>query len=112
MTGHPGPENFFYHFFLFFSHTATNVIPVNALLDSINYIIRNITLVITTDYFFLTSKNPSVLILPQAWSLQRELFFYALAPFLVRRNSKALLIIFVTYIILFFFWIDPQNPVF
>jgi peptidoglycan/LPS O-acetylase OafA/YrhL len=109
LMGHPGPENFFYHFFLFFSHTATNIIPINALLDSINYIIRNITLVITTDYFFLTSKNPSVLILPQAWSLQRELFFYALAPFLVRRSSKTLLAIFVAYIILFFFWIDPQN---
>jgi peptidoglycan/LPS O-acetylase OafA/YrhL len=107
--GVPGPENIYYRFFIFFSHTPGNVIPLNILPDFINYIVRNITLIFTTDYFFLTSKNPSVLILPQAWSLQREMFFYILAPFLVRRNFKILLAIFVLYIAVFFYWIDPQN---
>jgi peptidoglycan/LPS O-acetylase OafA/YrhL len=104
-----GPENFYYRFFIFFSHTPGNVIPLNILPDFLNYIIRNITLVFTTDWFFLTSKNPSTLILYQAWSLQREMFFYLLAPFFARRNFKVLLLIFVAYIILFFYWVDPHN---
>lgn len=109
LIGHPGPENIFYHFFLFFSHTPTNIIPTNALLDLLNYIFRNITLVITTDYFFLTSHSPYTLVLSQAWSLQREMFFYLLAPFLARRHYKVLLLIFAVYILLFFYWIDPHN---
>jgi len=108
-AGVPGPENFYYRFFLFFSHTPNNVIPLNILPDFFNYIFRNITLIFTTDYFFVTSKNPSVLILPQAWSLQREMLFYIIAPLLVRRNFKVLLTIFVAYFLIFFFWIDPHN---
>jgi peptidoglycan/LPS O-acetylase OafA/YrhL len=109
LAGVPGPENFYHRFFLFFSHSPGNTIPFNILPDFINYVVRNITLVFTTDYFFLTSKNPLTLILPQAWSLQREMFFYLFAPFLARRSLKVLLIIFVLYITIFFYWIDPSN---
>jgi peptidoglycan/LPS O-acetylase OafA/YrhL len=108
-AGAPGPENFYYRFFLFSSHMTTGTIPLNILPDFINFVIRNITLVITTDYFFLTSKNPSTLILSQAWSLQIEMFFYLLAPFIVRRNFKILLTIFILYMAIFFYWIDPHN---
>jgi peptidoglycan/LPS O-acetylase OafA/YrhL len=107
--GVPGPENFFYHFPIFFSHNEHSVVTFAALADFINFIMRNLTLIFTSDYFHLTSKSPFTLLLPQAWSLQREMFFYLLVPFLARRNLKVLLAIFIIYVVIFFGWIDPHN---
>lgn len=54
--------------------------------------VRNITLIITPDYFFSNKYLPDFLFLSQAWTLQLELLFYLIAPFLARRRLRIVLL--------------------
>jgi peptidoglycan/LPS O-acetylase OafA/YrhL len=55
---------------------------------TINFIIRNITLVVTTDYFTFVDYTSGYLLVQQAWTLQIEVLFYLMSPFLVSLNKK------------------------
>jgi len=43
----------------------------------------------TTEFYRFTPDTSKFMVIPQAWSLSLELVFYVLAPFIVRRNVKA-----------------------
>lgn len=58
-----------------------------------NDFFRNITLIITTDYLYIDHSDPFSLFVKQAWTLQVELLFYLVAPFIVRRGLKQILLI-------------------
>jgi len=74
---------------------------LSPLADFINLFLRNLTLIITTDYFGVHSRAPGYLLVPQAWTLQIELLFYIIIPFIIWKNYKALTAIFCSGIILF-----------
>ena len=76
--------------------------PIAFAASIINYIIRNITLIVNADYFFVIDSTPGYLLVQQAWTLQMELLFYLLVPFLVKLSKKIFFIFFAAYIILFF----------
>lgn len=66
-------------------------------------IIRNIFLIQPFDYLQQNYLSPGYLIIQPAWSLQLELVFYLLAPFLVRANRVifSIFIFFFTYLTFF-----------
>lgn len=76
-------------------------------------ILRETTLLITPDLFDFNQKGPVHLLIQQAWSLQVELVFYLIAPFIFRRwNKKSLLIILalgIAHIIIGVFRIPAIN---
>jgi peptidoglycan/LPS O-acetylase OafA/YrhL len=78
-------------------------------LDLANVIIRNITLIINLDYFRLNNSQPGYLLIPQAWTLQLELLFYLIAPFIVKLSKKIFLILLSIYLIGFFGYIVPNH---
>jgi peptidoglycan/LPS O-acetylase OafA/YrhL len=47
-------------------------------------VLRNLTLVLTTDYFQPNYHTPGYLLLLPAWTLQMEVLFYLIAPFVTR----------------------------
>ena len=90
-------------------HWAPNTTPFIATVDLLNYISRNLTLIFTIDYFRMSNNFNGYLIVQQAWTLQIELLFYLLVPFLVRLSTKKLLIFSILYALIFFGFVDRFN---
>jgi len=103
-TGSPGPENITAHFVTYFSQNAFGI----SFLELANFIFRNITLVVTTDYFRIPQVSP-VLLLSPAWTLQMEMIFYLIAPLIVRRSSKIFLPFFIVYFVAVIYFILPKQ---
>lgn len=89
------------NYLTFFIHgLSTEPFPA---LTVISAIMRNILLVQPFDYLQQNYLNPGYLIIQPAWSLQLELVFYLLAPFLVRTNRIiiSIFVLFFTYLTFF-----------
>ncbi len=82
-----GGDNFFTHYLNYSQHLT----GANFTIETINFIFRNLTLIINKDYFGV-SENQSFgyLIVNQAWSLQAELLFYLVIPFILRIKKNFL----------------------
>lgn len=91
-----GQDNFISHFFQY----STHINGLAMLLYSVNFITRNITLVVNSDYFFKPDMTPGYLLVQQAWTLQIELLFYVLAPFLMFFSKKHFLLLCSLYLVL------------
>ncbi len=92
------PDNAIIHYFSNADATLKN----NFLLQTINFIIRNVTLILSADYFFNFSKTSGYLIIQQAWTLQVEFLFYLLAPFILRVKRLWFYVFLILYIIIFY----------
>ncbi len=90
------PDNAISHYLFYLPQTTHEG------LETINFLVRNITLLLTTDYFFVGSRGPGFLIIQQAWSLQVELIFYLIVPFLFYMKKKFLVLLSIAYVLVFF----------
>lgn len=93
------------HYFTY----STHLTGIYAFFEGINFLLRNLTLIVTKDYVAMTQNlAPGYLIINQAWTLQIELLFYLVAPFmfLIRRNFIAFVFL---YGIIFYGIIEPFN---
>lgn len=70
-------------------------------------ILRNLTLIISTDYFQQNFHDPGYLLLLPAWTLQIEVLFYLLAPFLVKCKTRTIFILMLPFILITFTNIFP-----
>ena len=77
--------------------------------DLINLIIRNITLILSLDYFRVNNSQPGYLLIPQAWTLQLELLFYLLVPFIMKMSKKIFVVFLLIYLVGFFGFIVPNQ---
>jgi len=102
--GSPGPENITYHFVLYFSQHHLGI----SLFELINFLFRNITLIVTSDYWRAPQITPTLLLSP-AWTLQIEMLFYLIAPFVVRKSAKIFLAICIIYVIGLFYFVQPES---
>jgi peptidoglycan/LPS O-acetylase OafA/YrhL len=75
--------------------------PFSDAIAALNYFGRNLTFLFTIDYFYIFKNEPSAFLVQPAWTLQIELFFYLLAPFLVKRSTLFLVISAVLARVLF-----------
>lgn len=98
-------DNAIVHYIKFASHEP----PLIFVLSVINFIIRNITLIFTSDYVFKSDNTPGYLLIQQAWTLQAELLFYLIAPFLIKLSKKIFLIFILLYIFIFFGIVNRLN---
>jgi len=98
-------DNAIIHYINWSPHTSQFIFG----LDLFNFIMRNITLIFTFDYFIVNNNTPGYLMIQQAWSLQIELLFYLLAPFLTRFPTKSLLVFTFLYLFLFFGFVIPFH---
>ncbi len=88
---------------------STYLSGIPAVSEFINFILRNFTLILTRDYFFIQDNlAPGYLIVNPAWTLQIELMFYVLAPFLIRIKKNFLLFV-LFYATLFYGIIEPFS---
>jgi peptidoglycan/LPS O-acetylase OafA/YrhL len=83
----PSPNNEI-SFILKFASESSNP-PLTLLIT----IFRNITLIFTTDYFQNNFQNAGYLILLVAWTLQVELIFYLIAPFVTKLKTPLLIVL-------------------
>lgn len=74
-----------------------------------NHILRNITLIVTPDYFTQNFTSTASLWVQPAWSLQVELLFYLIAPFIVLMRIKALSLLTLIFLIIPPFLIYPNH---
>lgn len=103
-------ENIITHYLTYSTHLHGQ----EALIEGINFILRNLTLIITKDYFGIHENQAAgFLIVNQSWTLQIELLFYILAPFilLLRRNFWAYVAIYyiAVYIVINPLGLFPNN---
>lgn len=98
------PDDAITHYLTYSSSSSPNFIP-----DLINVIFRNITLIFSADYFKVGNTQPGYLLIPQAWTLQIELLFYLLAPFIIKLSKKLFLTLSFAYIAIFFGIVVPRN---
>jgi len=77
--------------------------------DLLNFVVRNITLIINIDYIRINNSVPGYLLIPQAWTLQVELLFYLVVPFLVKLSNKLFIYLTFFYLALFFGFIAPLH---
>ncbi len=90
-----GDENSIIHYLTFSKHLTKN----DFISETINYIARNLTLIVTKDYFGVRDNIAAgYLVLYQGWSLQIELLFYLLSPFILlfKKNVLAFTILYAT----------------
>ncbi|CAN5147355.1 N/A [soil metagenome] len=92
-------DNSITHYFLYANQENIN------LLERINFVLRNLTLMITTDYLHFGSQTAGFFIVQQAWTLQIELLFYFLVPFLLRLKKPFFLLAITLYLSYFFLFI-------
>ena len=59
---------------------APKTSPAEFYFNLLNFISRNITLIISVDYIRVNNSVPGYLLILQAWTLQVELLFYLVAP--------------------------------
>lgn len=64
--------------------------------------LRNITLIFTTDYWHQNFHNPAYLLLLPAWTLQIELLFYLLSPYLIKLKTILLISLAIPFGIISF----------
>lgn len=102
---HLGTDNAIIHYIAWAPHVSPFVFG----LSLFNYIMRNITLLVTVDYLHPSNNIPGYLLVQQAWSLQYELLFYLLAPFLVRLSKKIFFIILTVYLVGFWGVVFPLH---
>ena len=84
---------------------------IDFITEGTNFIFRNLTLILTKDYFGTsTNQAAGTLIVSQAWSLQIELLFYLIAPFilLIKNNFIGFA---AFYFIMFYGFIEPLQKV-
>ncbi len=98
-------DNAILHYLQWSPHTS----PITFGLNLFNYISRNITLILTFDYVRVSDNIPGYLLVQQAWSLQIELLFYLMAPFLAVLSKKRFLMVFVGYMVVFWGFIAPLH---
>lgn len=72
-------------------------------------IIENIFFIITPDYWIHSFKNPDFLVGPQVWSLQVEVPFYLLVPFILKDSPRTILIRLVIILIVVYGIIIPIH---
>lgn len=94
------------YFFHIGAENAVSSITRYGFWATIVYLIQNITLVISPDFWVLPFKNPDYLVGPQVWALQVEIAFYAVAPFLCRLKFRHFIfvsvgILFILYTVIF-----------
>ncbi len=105
---HLGAEdNAIVHYLKYLPHTSVSVV----IFTIINYVLRNFTLIFTTDYFFINDNTSGYLLVQQAWTLQVELLFYLLAPLLVKASNKIFLLFFAVYLVGVFGIVFPFHLV-
>ena len=78
-------------------------------LNLFNYLLRNITLIISFDYIRMNNLTSGYLLVQQAMTLQAELLFYLIAPFIVGLTNKSFIVFFVVYVVGFFGFINHLN---
>ncbi len=103
-----GDENAISHYF----HYSAHLSGTEALTEGVNFILRNLTLIISKDYFSINDNNIAggYLFLYQAWSLQMELLFYLFVPFLLKIKKNFLFFV-ALYFIVFHGIIAPMSYV-
>lgn len=90
-------ENSIIHYLMYSKHLTKS----DFVTETVNYISRNLTLIITKDYFGVRENIAAgYLVLYQGWSLQIELLFYLVSPFilLLRKNVFAFTVFYATLI--------------
>lgn len=92
------PDNAIEHFL---THSQVSLFQI------INFITRNITLILTTDYLLKSDSTGGYLLVQQAWTLQLELIFYLIAPYLMKLSQKIFIVITIIYLLLFGLVIQP-----
>lgn len=98
-------DNAVLHYFRYSAHLQ----GVEVLTEGANFIIRNLTLIVTKDYFTMKENLAAgYLILYQAWSLQIELIFYLLVPFILSIKRNFLFFV-VVYFVLFYGIFSPLT---
>lgn len=98
-------DNAILHYIKYSNHLTSS----EAITESINFIVRNLTLIINKDYFNqMDNISPGYLILYQAWTLQVELLFYLVVPFILYLK-KNLLIFVIFYFVIFYGIIQPFS---
>jgi peptidoglycan/LPS O-acetylase OafA/YrhL len=105
----PGSDVAFNQLLNYYSHLPSGLAVTTFTGD----ILRNISLIVTTDYLYINPKAPVHLLIQQAWTLQVELLFYLVAPFIFKRGYRrlllAILIIGIVHIVIIFFHIASLN---
>lgn len=74
-------------------------------------IIQNVFFIITPDYWIQPFKNPDFLVGPQVWSLQVEVPFYLLVPFILKDNPRTILLRIAIILIIVYALIIPLHIV-
>ncbi len=77
--------------------------------DRIWRIVQNVFFVITPDYWIQPFKNPDFVIGPQVWSLQVEVPFYLLVPFIMRNHPRKILTTLTIILIVIYGFIFPIH---
>ncbi len=77
------------HYASFYQHAHSVVFFYAHPLD----VLRDVTLIVRTDYLTINPDKAQYLVIGQAYTLILELMFYILAPFIVRRGTKTLVIL-------------------
>jgi peptidoglycan/LPS O-acetylase OafA/YrhL len=109
-----GHQNSLIHYIQFSTHLSGK----DYLIELGNYIVRNLTLIVTLDLLKIKDNIAAgYLILYQAWSLQVELLFYLLVPLIlkVKKNFFSFTVAYCTLfygIVLPFSLIPQQNLTF
>ncbi len=99
------PDNAIIHYLHYYPNTS----PLLFIVDLLNFILRNITLIFTTDYINPGSYSPGYLLIQQAWTLQLELIFYLIVPFIMRLPSRLFWLFIVGEIIIVYGFIIPNH---
>jgi len=79
--------------------------PIHWIVD----IIRNLTLIICPDYFIKLAKIPNFLFIPQTWTLQLEILFYFISPFIFKRSSKFIILLIIFILVVDYLVIFPKQ---
>jgi peptidoglycan/LPS O-acetylase OafA/YrhL len=93
-----GSDNLIAHYLNYYP----NKISLVFFTDTLNFVLRNLTLIFTWDYFATPNAGPGFLIVLQSWTLQVELLFYLLVPFIFRLNRKMFYLLTLAYVAIFF----------
>ncbi len=90
----------------------------NALLRAIgsgvnmfDYLLRNGTLVITSNLWRAVNPDIGYLIGPQVWALQPEILFYIGAPFVLKRRPKIIAALMLTTLIVLYFLLPSMKKI-
>lgn len=97
-----------------YMHYAQYLSGPTAIMEYVNFVFRNLTLIITKDFFSIRDNlAPGYLIVNQAWTLQIELLFYLVVPLLIKIKRNALFYVCLYFLIFYGlivpFQIIPEN---